>query len=177
MSGTGGKITSWSFVRSERRSVWAAPCALAAGMLWLGWARWAHGATELSTNGYPWWVWPVGLFGFTAVLGVVTVLAVIGGAVVFVPFVSGFLPQLHLDFVRGAGLMMALAGALAAGPALLRKHLVDLRLAIPISLSASLGSIFGARWGLTLPTQPLELALGLIILAVATVIRSEEHTS
>src|SRR5689334_16551502 len=118
MSGAWGKFTRWTFVRAEQRSAWAVPCALAAGGLWLGWARWAHGATELATSGYPWWLWPVGLFGFTAVLGVVTVLAGIGGAVVFVPFVSGFLPQLHLDFVRGAGLMMALAGALAAGPAL-----------------------------------------------------------
>jgi hypothetical protein len=162
--------------RLRRGGTWGVPALLGcAGLLGLaGWA-WAAGAAAGETfmapgglpGGYPWWVWPLGLFLFAALLGVVTVLAGIGGAVVFVPFVSGFVPELHLDFVRGAGLMIALAGALAAGPALLRKHLVDLRLAIPISLSASVGSILGAQWGLTLPVRQVELALGVTILAVA----------
>ncbi len=137
------------------------------GAALLGWARLAYGAAPGLPEGYPWWVWPLGLFLFTAFLGVLTVVAGLGGAVVFVPFVSGFVPELHLDFIRGAGLMIALAGALAAGPALLRKHLVNLRLAIPVALSASVGSIFGAQWGLALPAREVELALGATILAVA----------
>ncbi len=139
------------------------------GVAVLVWTQRAYGAPAGLLAGWPWWVWPTGLFLFTAALGVVTVLAGLGGAVVFVPLVSGFVPALHLDFVRGAGLMIALAGALAAGPALLRKHLVDLRLAIPVSLSASIGSVFGAQWGLTLPVREVELALGVTILAVAAV--------
>jgi hypothetical protein len=133
-------------------------------------AGWAHGAPPGLPGGYPWWVWPLGLFLFTAVLGVVTVLAGLGGAVVFVPFVAGFVPHLHLDFIRGAGLMIALTGALAAGPALLRKHLVDLRLAIPVSLMASIGAIAGAQWGLALPQRQVELALGVTILSVAVLL-------
>lgn len=61
----------------------------------------------------------------------------------FVPLVSGFFP-FHLDFVRGAGLLVALAGALAAGPGLLRRNFANLRLALPVALIASACSIVGA---------------------------------
>ena len=43
-------------------------------------------------------------------------MAGVGGGVLYVPLVSGFFP-FHIDFVRGVGLMVALAGALAAGAA------------------------------------------------------------
>ena len=60
-----------------------------------------------------WWVWPLALFGLCFVLGMIAVPAGVGGGVLFVPIVSGFFP-FHLDFVRSAGLLVALAGALAA---------------------------------------------------------------
>src|SRR5688572_32910115 len=65
----------------------------------------------------PWWIWPLALFLVCFALGIVAVPAGIGGGVLFVPIVSGFFP-FHLDFVRGAGLLVALSGALAAGPGL-----------------------------------------------------------
>nr|WP_276627654.1 hypothetical protein [Archaeoglobus fulgidus] len=49
-------------------------------------------------------------------------MAGVGGGVLFVPLVSGFFP-FHLDYVRGAGLFVALTGALAAGPGLLKRGL------------------------------------------------------
>jgi hypothetical protein len=64
---------------------------------------------------HAWWFWPLILLVLSFVLGVFAVLAGVGGGVLYVPIVSGFLP-FHLDFVRGAGLIVALAGALAAGP-------------------------------------------------------------
>jgi hypothetical protein len=57
---------------------------------------------------------------FCLVLGILAVMAGVGGGVLYVPLVSGFFP-FHIDFVRGVGLMVALAGALAAGPGLLRR--------------------------------------------------------
>src|SRR3990170_277331 len=50
----------------------------------------------------PWWIWPLALFAVTFLLGIVAVLAGVGGGVLFVPIVGGFFP-FHLDFVRGAG--------------------------------------------------------------------------
>ena len=100
----------------------------------------------------PWWVWPLSLFVVSFSLGVVAVLGGVGGGVLYVPIVSGFFP-FHLDFVRGAGLLVALAGALAAGPGLLKKGMADLRLSIPVALIASSSAIVGAMVGLALPGE------------------------
>ncbi len=84
----------------------------------------------------PWWVWPLALFVVCFLMGIVAVPAGIGGGTLFVPIVGSFFP-FHLDFVRGAGLLVALASALAAGPMLLRGGLGSLRLALPLAVLAS----------------------------------------
>jgi uncharacterized membrane protein YfcA len=94
------------------------------------------------------------------------VLAGVGGGVLFVPIVGGFLP-FHLDFVRGAGLMLALSGALSAAPQLLRSGLASMRLAMPLALIGSITSIGGALLGFALPPEVLQVALGATILAIA----------
>ena len=99
--------------------------------------------TAQVVDNHPWWFWPVALLFFCFILGIIAVMAGVGGGVLFVPLVSGFFP-FHLDFVRGAGLLVALAGALAAGPGLLRRNFANLRLALPVALIASACSIVGA---------------------------------
>jgi len=116
----------------------------------------------------PWWVWPVVLFVVTFVLGILAVLGGVGGGVLFVPIIGGFFP-FHLDFVRGAGLLVALSGALAAGPGLLKRGLADLRLAIPVALIASSAAIVGAMIGLALPTNVIQTALGATILGIVLI--------
>jgi uncharacterized membrane protein YfcA len=112
-----------------------------------------------------WWVWPLVLLVVTFVMGIVAVLGGVGGGVLFVPIISGFFP-FHLDFVRGCGLLVALSGALAAGPGLLKAHLASLRLAIPVALIASTCAIVGAMVGLALPTHVVQTALGATILGI-----------
>jgi uncharacterized membrane protein YfcA len=112
-----------------------------------------------------WWVWPLALFVVTFLLGIVAVLGGVGGGVLFVPIVGGFFP-FHLDFVRGAGLMLALSGALSAGPGLLRSGMASLRLAMPLALIGSIASIGGAMVGLALPTNVVQTALGAVILMI-----------
>ncbi len=123
-----------------------------------------------------WWMWPVILFVFTFFLGILAVVAGVGGGVLFVPIVSSFFP-FNLDFVRGAGLLVALTGALSAGPGLLKRGLADLRLALPMALIASTCSIFGAMVGLALPTNVVQTALGatiiMIVIIMATAKRSD----
>lgn len=116
----------------------------------------------------PWWVWPLVLFVVTFVLGIVAVLGGVGGGVLFVPIIGGFFP-FHLDFVRGAGLLVALAGALAAGPGLLKKGMADLRLALPVALIASSCAIVGAMIGLALPAKVVQTALGVTILGIVAI--------
>jgi uncharacterized membrane protein YfcA len=117
---------------------------------------------------HAWWYWPLILLILSFVLGVFAVMAGVGGGVLYVPIVSGFLP-FHLDFVRGAGLIVALAGALAAGPGLLKKGMADLRLAIPMALIASTCAIFGAMIGLALPTNVIQTLLGATILGIVVI--------
>jgi uncharacterized protein len=114
----------------------------------------------------PWWVWPIALFILSLALGALAVLAGVGGGVLFVPIVGGFFP-FHLDFVRGAGLLLALCGALSATPSLLRNGLASLRLAMPLALIGSMTSIGGALLGFALPTDFVQTALGLTVLAMA----------
>ncbi len=121
--------------------------------------------TSADVDAWPWWIWPLTLFVVTFVMGIVAVLAGVGGGVLFVPIVSGFFP-FHLDFVRGTGLLVALSGALAAGPGLLKANLASLRLTIPVALIASTCAIMGAMIGLALPTHVIQICLGATILGI-----------
>ena len=122
-----------------------------------------------------WWIWPLALFVACFLMGIVSVPAGIGGGTLFVPIVGGFFP-FHLDFVRGAGLLVALASALSAGPMLLRGGLASLRLALPMALLASISSIFGALIGLALPVAAVQVALGLIVLGIAALLLASKQT-
>ena len=138
-------------------------------------------ATDIMVGGAsskPWWFWPVVLFFFCLVLGVLAVMAGVGGGVLYVPLVSGFFP-FHLDFVRGIGLMVALAGALAAGPGLLRRNLANLRLALPVALIASSFSIVGAMLGLYLSRlnpNLIQTCLGGTIVGIAFLLLFSKNT-
>jgi uncharacterized membrane protein YfcA len=126
----------------------------------------------------PWWFWPIILFVFCLVLGILAVMAGVGGGVLYVPLVSGFFP-FHIDFVRGVGLMVALAGALAAGPGLLRRNLANLRLALPVALIASTFSIVGAMLGLylsALDPDIIQTCLGVTIVAIAILLLLSKNT-
>jgi len=125
----------------------------------------AEASAEAAAGGHVWWFWPLVLFIVTFIMGILAVLGGVGGGVLFVPIISGFFP-FHLDFVRGTGLLVALSGALAAGPGLLKMNLASLRLAIPVALIASSCAIVGAMIGLALPTNIVQIALGATILGI-----------
>jgi uncharacterized protein len=112
-----------------------------------------------------WWIIPLVLFLFSIAVGMIAVVTGIGGAVIFVPIVGSLFP-INLDFIRGAGLMVALAGALYASPSLLKSGLADLRLALPMALISSTSAIFGALIGLRLPTHVIQTALGLTMISI-----------
>ena len=125
----------------------------------------AQAAGAAAGGGVPWWLWPLALFVVCFLMGIVAVPAGIGGGTLFVPIVGSFFP-FHLDFVRGAGLMVALASALAAGPMLLRSGLGSLRLALPLAVLASASSIGGAMLGLAMPANVVQMLLGGVVLGI-----------
>ncbi len=99
-------------------------------------------------------------------IGVVAVLAGVGGGVLFVPIV-GALFSIHVDFVRGAGLIVALVGAVAAAPHLISRGFSEPRVSVPLALAGSIGSVLGAQIGLSVPTRIVLLALGIFMVLIA----------
>jgi uncharacterized membrane protein YfcA len=122
-----------------------------------------------------WWIWPLALFVTCFVIGVIAVPAGIGGGTLFVPIISSFFP-FHLDFVRGAGLLVALASALAAAPVLLRSGLASLRLALPLAALGSVSAIGGALLGLAMSPRLVQLMLGGVVLAIVALMLSSKRT-
>jgi uncharacterized protein len=138
---------------------------LAAGVLIALSSAHAADATGVAASSAPWWFWPLALFVCCFAMGIVAVPAGIGGGTLFVPIIGSFFP-FHLDFVRGAGLLVALASALSAGPMLLRSGLGSLRLTMPLAVLASASSIFGAMLGLAMPAQLVQILLGGVVLGI-----------
>jgi uncharacterized membrane protein YfcA len=139
----------------------------------------APAVSQTSTSGQasttPWWIWPLALFIVTFILGILAVLGGVGGGVLFVPIVGGFFP-FNIDFVRGAGLLVALAGALAAGPGLLKRNLASLRLALPVALIASAAAIVGAMIGLALKPNVVNTLLGATILFIVAIMATAKKS-
>ena len=111
-------------------------------------------------------------------VGMAAVVAGVGGGVMFVPLATALF-AIHVDFIRGAGLMVALVGAISSAPALLSKRLGRPSVSIPLALSGSLGSIAGARIGLVVPERGILIALGVLMLSVAiqTVLQARSERS
>jgi uncharacterized membrane protein YfcA len=143
-------------------------CALTLNPVWAFASEAGASAPVPPASDTAWWVWPLVLLVVTFVMGIIAVLGGVGGGVLYVPIISGFFP-FHLDFVRGTGLLVALSGALAAGPGLLKMNMASLRLAIPVALIASTMAIVGAMVGLALPTNVVQILLGATILGIVVI--------
>lgn len=151
-------------------------CTLMLSPAWALASEVASVAPMPAVDATDWWKWPLLLLIVTFVMGIIAVLGGVGGGVLFVPIISGFFP-FHLDFVRGTGLLVALCGALAAGPGLLKANLASLRLAMPVALIASTMAIVGAMVGLALPTHIVQLALGGTILGIVAIMLTAKKSA
>lgn len=173
---------AWEDVMGERWRYFAVFASVGAAMaLFYSWGEASPEAQQAidqiveGDNPRPWWFWPLVLFVVTFLLGILAVLGGVGGGVLYVPIIGGFFP-FNLDFVRGAGLLVALSGALAAGPGLLMRNLASLRLAIPVALIASTAAIIGAMIGLALPKNVVQIALGATILGIVVVMTTAKKS-
>jgi len=115
--------------------------------------------------------WVVVLFVFTFVIGILAPIGGVGGGVLFVPLAAAFFP-FSIDFVRGAGLIMALTSSLSSTPYLIRKGLSNLKIMIPAVVVSNITAIIGSIAGLwvtnTFPTGEsyIIIALGGILLVI-----------
>jgi uncharacterized membrane protein YfcA len=93
--------------------------------------------------------WVLLLFGFSFAIGIISPISGVGGGVLFVPLATAFLP-FSVDFIRGAGLIMALVSALSASPHLIKEGLTNLKIMYPVAAVSLLTSIAGSITGLWL---------------------------
>ncbi len=118
-----------------------------------------------------WWFWPLFLFIFTLVIGIISPVSGVGGGVLYVPLATVLTP-FSVDFIRGAGLVMAVTSALSSVPYLLKKGLANIRLYAVIApimvITSVIGSIVGLWVSNALPNGKyyVKLLLGIIILLV-----------
>lgn len=111
------------------------------------------------------------LFVFTFVIGLIAPIGGVGGGVLFVPLATAFFP-FSVDFIRGAGLIMALTSALSSSPHLIKKGLANVKILSPIVIVSVITSIIGSVVGLWITNVfPLgeayfTLSLGVILLFI-----------
>ncbi len=118
-----------------------------------------------------WLFWPIFLFVFTLIIGIVSPVSGVGGGVLYVPLATVLTP-FHPDFIRGAGLVMAVVSALSSVPYLIRKGLANVRLFAVIAPIMVVTSVAGGIAGLWVSNAfpggkyYVYLLLGIIMLIV-----------
>jgi len=118
-----------------------------------------------------WFMWPLILFLFTFIIGIIAPMSGVGGGVLFVPLATAFFP-FSVDFVRGTGLIMALTSALSSSPPLIKKGLANMKIMVPVVVVSIVTSILGSIVGLWItnafPTGKyyITIALGLVLFLI-----------
>lgn len=121
-----------------------------------------------------WFFWPVILFLLTLGIGILAPLSGVGGGVLFVPITSAFFP-FSVDFIRGAGIIMALTSALSSAPQLTKQGLANLKAMAPLTVVSIITSIAGGMLGLWVTRafpggeDYIKIALGIVIFFVFVV--------
>ena len=122
------------------------------------------------TGDLVWWFWPLCLLIFTLIIGIIAPISGVGGGVLFVPLTTAFFP-FHVDFIRGAGLIMALTSALSSTPKLTREGLANIKIMAPVVMISSVTSIIGGIVGLWITRFPqgkhyVAIMLGIILFVI-----------
>ncbi len=118
-----------------------------------------------------WWFWPLFMFVFTLLIGIISPVSGVGGGVLYVPLATVITP-FSVDFIRGAGLVMAVTSALSSVPYLIRKGLANIRIFAIIAPVMVITSVVGGWVGLWVTNAypdgkyVIKVLLGAIILLV-----------
>ncbi len=121
-----------------------------------------------------------GVFLFSFVIGIIAPVSGVGGGVVFVPLLTAFSP-LDVDNIRGAGVMVALASAMASSPTAVERGFTNLRVVLPIIAVSNVTAFAGSYIGLFVSREFPEgkyyitLALGAILAAILLIMLLTER--
>ncbi|AGK60367.1 putative permease [Archaeoglobus sulfaticallidus PM70-1] len=110
----------------------------------------------------------------STVIGMIAVLAGVGGGVIFTPLMLGFTPIDSL-IVRGTGLFVAMTGALVAARPFLKRGLANIRLlyfsAVPYATFAVIGALLAVYIKQTMGQTGeayVRLGLGILVVLIAS---------
>ncbi len=138
------------------------------------------GEAGAEKSGLVWWMWPIILFLFTFVIGIIAPLSGVGGGVLFVPLSTAFFP-FSIDFIRGTGLIMALTSALSSAPQFIRKGLANIKVMAPVVCVSMVTSILGGIVGLWITNAfpagkyYITIALGVVLLIIFVVMLTSKR--
>lgn len=126
-------------------------------------------AGEMSTRAIV--LWLLGFFLLSVAIAAISVVAGIGGGVIFTPLMMAF-TNVNDNVIRGTGLIVAMFSGLISTGIFIRKGLGNFRLCMTLNVSQAAGALLGAYLALGLPEVPAvkggtRIALGVILALVA----------
>ncbi|MDR2575399.1 MAG: sulfite exporter TauE/SafE family protein [Treponema sp.] len=89
-------------------------------------------------------LWLLAFFLVSISIGVVSVLAGIGGSIIFTPIMMAFTPVNSL-VIRATGLIVAMFGGLISTGVFMKKGLGNLKMCIILAVSQGIGALIGAQ--------------------------------
>ena len=118
-------------------------------------------------------LWLTGLFLISFAIAIVTVIAGIGGGVIFTPIMMAFTP-INSVVIRATGLIVAMFSGLISTGLFLRKGLGHFKMCIVLVVSQGLGALLGAQSAISTAQNlgefgegAIRIALGVILVIVA----------
>lgn len=116
-------------------------------------------------------LWLLGFFLLSVAIAAISVVAGIGGGVIFTPLMMAF-TNVNDNIIRGTGLIVAMFSGLISTGIFIRKGLGNFRLCMTLNVSQAAGALLGAYLALGLPNIPAvkggtRIALGVILALVA----------
>lgn len=120
------------------------------------------------------------IFLFSLVIGIIAPLSGVGGGVMFVPLLTAF-SGINVDYIRGGGVMVALASSLTSSPTAIKRGFTNLRMVLPLVLISNLTAFGGGYLGLYISREFPEgkhyitLMLGLLLAFILFIMSTTER--
>jgi Predicted permeases len=92
-------------------------------------------------------LWLIAFFLISFAIALISVLAGIGGGILFTPIMMAFTPVNSL-VIRATGLIVAMFGGLISTGVFMKKGLGNLKICIILSISQGIGALLGARYAI-----------------------------
>ena len=118
-------------------------------------------------------LWLLAFFLLSFAIGIISVLAGIGGGVIFTPIMMAFTP-VDSVVIRATGLIVAMFSGLIAAGIFMKKGIGNLKMCITLTVSQGIGALLGAQTAIVAANAfgntgegVLRIILGFLLLAIA----------